>query len=457
MNTDTITEVMTTTSPSLTAETPSNNGAHAVAVPAPVLNLADPAIAVPLQTFQQMETELRGLFLERDEALRVAFVAVLSGEHVFMIGPPGTAKSALMNAIAARIFDPLHPGKLPTFSRLLTKYTSPQELFGPLSVQGLERDEYRVITTGKAAEAYFAFFDELYKAGSAILNTLLQLLNERVYNNGSEDLMVPLITAFAASNELPEDPALAPIHDRFLLQVRVDYLKEKDRHALIAQSAALAGHKMRLTHARRAALLAGTPFVPNLSGAQYQIRLDDLFTLQEAAHQVEVPATVIGQVNTLVTKLQASGFIISDRRAAWLPDLLRSNALLSGRIQVEDDDLEILAHALWNQPSQQPVISREIRRLVNPVNARALELADQAAQVMSGFRAVASDKSKTEGDISNAGVECATKLRQARKTLDGMMSEAKSQGMNTAKIQRALDQVVQMQTQTTQIITGEQV
>lgn len=447
---------MLTSSPSLTAVPPTVLNGHVAAGPTK-LNLLDPALAGPLLSLQNIEAELRGLFLERDEALRVALVAVLAGEHVFMIGPPGTAKSALMNAIAARITDPLHPGKLPTFSRLLTKYTTPPELFGPLSVQGLERDEYRVITTGRAAEAPFIFFDELYKAGSAILNTILQLLNERIYNDGTNDLMVPLITCFAASNELPEDPALAPIHDRFLLQIKVDYLKERDRHAMIAQSAAMASHKMAITHARRRALVGGTPFLWQAPGVQHQIGLDDLFSLQAAAHQVDLPNQVVGQVNTLITKLQASGLIISDRRAAWLPDLLRANALISGRDVVEDDDLEILAHALWNQPSQAATISREIRRLVNPVNARALELADQAAQVMAGFRAIAADKSKTEGDISNAGVETATKLRQARKSLDQMLTEAKAQGMNTTKIERAREQVKTMQEQTTQIITGEQV
>ncbi len=139
---------------------------------------------------------LRAGLVERDEPLRLALLAALSGEHFLLVGPPGTAKSTL-----ARRLHLAFRGRY--FERLLTRFTVPEELFGPLSLRGLERDVYERLTDGYLPTASIAFLDEIFKANSAILNALLGILNERVMDQGPRRDAVPLVCLIGASNELP--------------------------------------------------------------------------------------------------------------------------------------------------------------------------------------------------------------------------------------------------------------
>ena len=156
----------------------------------------------------------RGL-LQRDVAARALLLAALAGEHVLLLGPPGTAKSEL-----ARRLQRLLPGAH-YFERLLTRFSVPEELFGPLSLKALEDDRYERLTAGYLPSAEVAFLDEVFKANSAILNTLLGLLHERCFDNGQHRVDVPLVCLVGASNEVPQDESLHAFYDRFLLRVPV--------------------------------------------------------------------------------------------------------------------------------------------------------------------------------------------------------------------------------------------
>ena len=169
------------------------------------------------QPMQQLRTDLASRFPERKTVIDGALCAVLAGEHVLLLGPPGTAKSALARAIA-QAFSGAY------FERLLTKFSTPEELFGPVSLKALKQDRFSRVISGKLPEAEFAFVDEIFKANSAILNSLLSLVNKRVFHNDGTPVRCPLVTMFGASNELPDGKELEALFDRFLLRFDVGYL-----------------------------------------------------------------------------------------------------------------------------------------------------------------------------------------------------------------------------------------
>ncbi|WP_165360897.1 AAA family ATPase [Candidatus Chloroploca sp. Khr17] len=290
--------------------------------PTPGLDLTP--LAGPLTTLQRLEADLAARFLERDDAVRTLLVAVLAQQHVAVLGPPGTAKSLLVERLAARITTPGSPTQ--PFVWLLTRFTTPDELFGPISVVGLKRDEYRRITRHKLPEARFAFLDEIFKANSAILNALLALLNERVFDNGPTRLPVPLVTCVGAANELPQGDELAALWDRFALRFMVGYVSEAAFPRLL-----------------RLAALATPPVT--ISEAA-------LTALHQAVPQVAIPDPIIAALAQLRTELAGKHIVASDRRWRQSLDLLRAHALLEGRGQVEEDDLTILREALWQTPEQ---------------------------------------------------------------------------------------------------------
>ncbi|MGH7868327.1 MAG: AAA family ATPase, partial [Candidatus Dormibacteraceae bacterium] len=170
-----------------------------------------------MNQLQKLRQELNAIFPERKEVIDGSLAAVLAGEHVLLLGPPGTAKSALVRAIAGAFGGTY-------FERLLTTFSTPEELFGPVSLKALEQDQFRRVVAGKLPEAEFAFIDEVFKASSAILNTLLTLANERVFHNDGAPMQVPLVSLFGASNELPDGRELEALLDRFLARFEVGYL-----------------------------------------------------------------------------------------------------------------------------------------------------------------------------------------------------------------------------------------
>jgi MoxR-like ATPase len=187
------------------------------------LNLA--SIKPSLGKLQALERELAASLIERDEVIRASLVALLSKQHLVVLGPPGTAKSALVTELAQRI-SPQNGAGLRNFAYLMTRFTTPEELFGPVSVSGLKRDEYRRITAGKIVEAELVFLDEIFKASSAILNALLKIANERVFHNGGQEIQVPLISLFGASNKMPQGNELEALWDRFPPRFRVGYVTD---------------------------------------------------------------------------------------------------------------------------------------------------------------------------------------------------------------------------------------
>lgn len=292
---------------------------------------------------------LNSNILERDEQIHGALCALLARQHVLLLGPPGTAKSQLARALCASI------GGANYFEWLVTKTTTPEELFGPISPKTLEQDHYARGIVDKLPEAHIAFVDEIFKASSAILNTLLSILAERIFHNKGVATVVSLQTCIAASNELPESGELEALYDRFLLRYTVDYLQEDEHFAKLLS-------------------LRPTPIEP-------MITLTDLAKAQADVAKILIPDDVVAKILLIRKVLRTERIILSDRRFKDALGLIKASAYLDGNKTVSDEHLLILKDILWNQPVQRTIVARTVVRVASPVEVKSLDLHDQAAEI----------------------------------------------------------------------------
>ena len=234
------------------------------------------------------------------------------------------------------------------FERLLTRFSVPEELFGPLSMRGLENDRYVRQTTGYLPSATVAFVDEVFKANSAILNSLLTILNERLLDNGDERVEVPLLCLVGASNELPESEELDALYDRFLLRSSVEQVSSGSLRGLLSMKAGeLPGKAVGSKAAAADAASPSTSTVP--------LSIKDFQGVKAAAElNVDVPQSVVDLIVDLSAHLQDKcepPVYVSDRRLVKSVALLRVAAYTNGRNAVSEFDCLLLANVLWQRPS----------------------------------------------------------------------------------------------------------
>lgn len=279
---------------------------------------------------QQIRDELAKNLIERDIPVRLAFVAALAGEHVLLIGPPGTAKSELARRLRFAFTGQTY------FERLLTRFSVPEELFGPLSIKALEEDKYQRQTDRYLPTASVAFLDEIFKANSAILNALLTLLNEREFDNGTDRIKTPLVSVVGASNELPQEEELLALYDRFLVRFHVGPVNEDGFGKLLA----LRGQaKISIPEADR-------------------LTTQDIKHIHDAALEVTVPAEVVSLLQAMRMFCQDQKIPVSDRRWRKALFLLQVAAHTDGRSAVSVWDCWLLQHCLWHKPEEQATLAK---------------------------------------------------------------------------------------------------
>jgi MoxR-like ATPase len=282
-------------------------------------------------------------FLDKEELIRLLLVALIAGEHMLIVGPPGTAKSALVRHLA-RLIDARY------FEYLLTRFSEPSELFGPVDIKAFREGTYVRRTESMLPEAEIVFLDEIFKSNSAILNSLLGILNERRFFTGSATIQVPLGSLFGATNEIPNDEALAALFDRFLIRAMSENLDSFHFLALLdrgvkAEIAQTSGADERIV-----------PLVSLTEVRRVHSRMESL---------LRFPDEFLARYKGLLFQTRAEGVSVSDRRAVKLLKLFAANALLDGRSVVNDSDFFVLKH-VWNTVDQAPLL----KDLVGPVLER---------------------------------------------------------------------------------------
>jgi len=313
----------------------------------------------PIQTkFATTRQELACALIERDEEVDLVLTALIAQEHPLLVGPPGTAKSLLLDSLIYWM-----NGK--RFTILLTKFSSPEELFGPISVAGLKEDCYRRITTGKLPEADLCFVDEVWKGSSAILNTLLRILNERVFDAGDGKLVkVPLKICIAASNEWPQHfeggKELQAVFDRFLLRKTVRPI------------VSAAGRQRLLWHRNH---------VPKLSTSITPAEIDHA---HKEAMALPWSSPAKEALETILRELATEGIQPGDRRQFKSVNAAQAFAYLNGAERVEPEHLEVLAHVLWEDPTEQPEkVARVVAKVANPTGMKINGLLLEVEQILS--------------------------------------------------------------------------
>jgi MoxR-like ATPase len=270
-------------------------------------------------------------FLGKDELIRLLLVAVVAGEHCVLLGPPGTAKSALIRSLAELV-------QARYFEYLLTRFTEPNELFGPVDIAAFREGTYRRNTAGMLPEAEIVFLDEAFKANSAILNALLTLLNERTVTSGGQVLQCPLISVFAASNEVPTDETLSAVFDRFLLRVHSDNLDAYHFTELLERGIQHEGRRM--AREKLAPIVDARELSELGRGFGAKLRFSESF---------------LSTYKTLVFQIRAEGVSLSDRRVVKLLKLFAASAYIDGRSDADVSDFFILKH-IWNSQDQAAIL-----------------------------------------------------------------------------------------------------
>lgn len=278
--------------------------------------------------------QLKNTFVGKDDIIDLMGICLAGRENLFLLGPPGTAKSALVRGLSNML-----DGH--TFEYLLTRFTEPNELFGPFDIRKLKDGELVTNTEGMLPEASFIFLDELLNANSAILNSLLMVLNERVFRRGRETRALPALMIVGASNQLPEEEALQALYDRFLLRATCENVAPTQLNDVLH-----AGWKMEQ-------LTAATTHI---------ISAADIKQLQQMTSLVNLD-NIRPSYITLIQQLRNAGLMISDRRAVKLQRVIAASALLCKRLVAVPSDMWVLRY-IWDTTEQQEIIAGIVNTMV---------------------------------------------------------------------------------------------
>ncbi|MFN3379933.1 MAG: AAA family ATPase [Runella zeae] len=289
----------------------------------------------PVEKLGQVLGHLKHTFVGKDTIIDLLGVGLIARENAFLLGPPGTAKSAIVRLLSQCIEN----GK--NFEYLLTRFTEPNEIFGPFDIRKLKEGDLVTNTEGMMPEASMVFLDEIFNANSAILNSLLMALNERIFRRGKETRHLPALMFVGASNALPEDEALNALLDRFLLRIQCDYVDTD-----FLEHVLLAGWKLENQDQ------TGFP----------TITPDEIKALQQQCRAIDL-SPIRKQYINLIHTLRNTGIRLSDRRAVKIQNLIAASALLSNRKEAILSDLWVLKY-IWDTEDQIEILAAMVESII---------------------------------------------------------------------------------------------
>ncbi len=274
---------------------------------------------------------------EREEVMALTLLSAIAGESIFLLGKPGVAKSLIARKLKYAFKD------AKSFEYLMNRFSTPDEIFGPVSISKLkDHDKYERITENYLPKSDIVFLDEIWKASPSIQNTLLTVLNEKVYKNGEKEEKLPLKAIISASNELPEpNQGLSALWDRFILRFIVEGISDKDNFfKMIAEDVDINHDPVNL---------------------DLKISSEDYKNWQESIKKVAIPKEVFDVILYIKTSIdkqnekkskESEEIYISDRRWKKAIKILKTSAFLNGRSEVDLMDCFLLKHILWDMPEQ---------------------------------------------------------------------------------------------------------
>lgn len=296
-----------------------------------------------VEKFKEVLQQIKNTFVDKDDIIDLLGICLLARENAFLLGPPGTAKSALVRALAQQIEN----GK--NFEYLLTRFTEPNEIFGPFDIRKLKEGELVTNTEGMLPEASVVFLDEIFNANSAILNSLLMALNEKIFRRGKETRKLPALMFVGASNILPEDDALNALLDRFLIRIQCDYVKPDKLNEV---------------------LIAGRKLEHQKTENSLKISADEIRELQNLCKDVDLVPVRNAYID-LIHSLRNTGIKVSDRRAVKLQNLIAASAFICGRFEAILSDLWVLKY-IWDTEEQIEILEGIINVVIeNDTNSNA--------------------------------------------------------------------------------------
>lgn len=336
--------------------------------------------------FQMLASNLKGVLVERDREIDGALLALASGSTLFMLGEPGVAKSMLPALVAQNIEGVNY------FDILFTRFTQPDEVFGPLSISSLEQDRFEHKLDGYLATADMMMGDEIFKANSSILNALLWAINERKYRHGDKVIDIPLTTGFFASNELPQDSSLEALYDRLVLRYEVTRIKDSSNFAKVLQT-----------------VVPSDP-TPVISWGEVR-------EAQEEVKKVALGPDLIEGLTSIRKDLDEQGIESSDRRFVQAVKVIRAAAWLDGCDVADLEHLSPLENVLWRTPDQIDTVAQVVLKIANPYELEVISLISDIRDLNDSL-----DDVDSSADRTAIGAEVNRKVTAAREEL-GQLAE----------------------------------